>query len=46
MTFEPIGLTMRPEIAAISMAGSSVVEAVKALALERLPLPRRAGADG
>jgi P-type Cu2+ transporter len=36
--FEPWGLTLRPEIAAISMSGSSVLVAVNALALRRLPL--------
>jgi Cu2+-exporting ATPase len=46
--FEPWGLTLRPEIAAISMSGSSVLVAVNALALKRLHLPSRssAGADG
>jgi P-type Cu2+ transporter len=46
--FEPWGLTLRPEIAAISMSGSSVLVAVNALALKRLRLPGRseAGADG
>ena len=38
--FEPWGLTLRPEIAAISMSGSSVIVAVNALALKRLPLSR------
>jgi Cu2+-exporting ATPase len=38
--FEPWGLTLRPEIAAISMSGSSVLVAVNALALKRLPLSR------
>ncbi|OLB82014.1 MAG: copper-translocating P-type ATPase [Actinobacteria bacterium 13_2_20CM_2_66_6] len=38
--FEPWGLTLRPEVAAISMSGSSVLVAVNALALKRLPLPR------
>ena len=37
----PWGITLRPEIAAISMSGSSVLVAVNALALKRLPLPRR-----
>jgi Cu2+-exporting ATPase len=37
--FEPWGLTLRPEIAAISMSGSSVLVAVNALALRRLRLP-------
>ena len=39
--FEPWGLMLRPEIAAISMSGSSVLVAVNALALKRLRLPRR-----
>ena len=39
--FEPWGLTLRPEIAAISMSGSSVLVAVNALALKRLHLPGR-----
>ena len=39
--FEPWGFTLRPEIAAISMSGSSVLVAVNALALKRLALPRR-----
>jgi len=39
--FEPsLGLTLRPEIAAISMSGSSFIVAVNALALKRLRLPR------
>jgi P-type Cu2+ transporter len=37
--FEPVGLTLRPEIAAIAMAGSSILVAVNALALKRLHLP-------
>ncbi|MEJ7791956.1 MAG: heavy metal translocating P-type ATPase [Gaiellaceae bacterium] len=36
--FEPWGLTLRPEIAAISMSGSSILVAVNALALKRLRL--------
>jgi Cu2+-exporting ATPase len=36
--FEPWGLTLRPEIAAISMSGSSIIVAVNALALKRLRL--------
>jgi Cu2+-exporting ATPase len=39
--FEPWGITLRPEIAAISMSGSSVLVAVNALALKRLRLPGR-----
>ena len=48
-------LVLRPEIAALSMSGSSVIVAVNALALKRLrlpagppatpPVPTRAGAD-
>lgn len=34
--FKPFGFTLRPEIAAISMSGSSVLVAVNALALKRL----------
>ncbi len=38
--FEPaFGLTLRPEIAALSMSGSSVIVAVNALFLKRLRLP-------
>ena len=37
--FASWGLTLRPEIAAISMSGSSVLVAVNALALKRLKLP-------
>ncbi|HXQ58354.1 MAG TPA: copper-translocating P-type ATPase, partial [Actinomycetes bacterium] len=40
--FEPaFGLVLRPEIAALSMSGSSLIVAVNALTLKRLPLPRR-----
>jgi Cu2+-exporting ATPase len=39
--FEPaFGLVLRPEIAAITMAGSSILVAVNALALKRLRLPK------
>jgi P-type Cu2+ transporter len=39
--FEPaFGLVLRPEIAALSMSGSSLIVAVNALTLRRLPLPR------
>ena len=38
--FEPaFGLMLRPEVAALSMSGSSVIVAVNALALRRLRLP-------
>jgi Cu2+-exporting ATPase len=39
--FASWGLTLSPEIAAISMSGSSVLVAVNALALKRLKLPSR-----
>ena len=40
--FEPaFGLVLRPEIAALSMSGSSFLVAVNALLLKRLRLPRR-----
>ena len=38
--FESFGFTLRPEIAAISMSGSSVLVAVNALALKRLKVFR------
>ncbi len=38
--FEPWGLMLRPEIAAISMSGSSILVAVNALALKRLRVPQ------
>ena len=45
--FEPsLGLTLRPEIAALSMSGSSLIVAVNALALKRLRLPRAEGGEG
>jgi Cu2+-exporting ATPase len=37
--FAPLGLTLRPEIAAISMSGSSILVAVNALLLKRTRLP-------
>ena len=41
--FEPaFGLVLRPEIAALSMSGSSLIVAVNALALKRLRLPTAA----
>ena len=42
--FAPLGLTLRPEIAAISMSGSSILVAVNALLLKRLDLPSDATA--
>jgi P-type Cu2+ transporter len=38
--FAPFGLVLRPELAAISMSGSSLIVAVNALLLRRLRLPR------
>jgi len=44
--FEPaFGLVLRPEIAALSMSGSSLIVAVNALALKRLRLPTTATAE-
>jgi Cu2+-exporting ATPase len=44
--FEPsLGLVLRPEIAALSMAGSSLIVAVNALLLKRLHLPRAPDAE-
>jgi Cu2+-exporting ATPase len=41
--FEPaFGLVLRPEIAAITMAGSSFLVAMNALTLKRLRLPTQA----
>jgi mono/diheme cytochrome c family protein len=37
--FVPVGLTLRPEIGALAMSGSSIIVAVNAVALKRL-LPR------
>jgi Cu2+-exporting ATPase len=39
--FEPLGFVLRPEVGAISMAGSSIIVALNAVALKRLRLPRR-----
>jgi Cu2+-exporting ATPase len=41
--FQPLGLVLRPEIAALSMSGSSLLVAVNALLLKRLPLPDTRG---
>jgi Cu2+-exporting ATPase len=37
--FEPLGFVLRPEVGAISMAGSSIIVAVNAVSLKRLRLP-------
>ena len=37
--FAPLGIILRPEIAAISMSGSSLLVALNALLLRRLRLP-------
>ena len=45
--FEPaLGLVLRPEVAALSMSGSSVIVAVNALALRRLRLPAQSRPTG
>jgi Cu2+-exporting ATPase len=41
--FEPLGFVLRPEVGAISMSGSSIIVALNAVALKRLPL---AGSHG
>ena len=43
--FEPLGFVLRPEVGAISMAGSSIIVAVNAVSLKRLQLPDRAGEE-
>ena len=44
--FEPaFGLVLRPEIAALSMSGSSIIVAVNAVMLKRLRLPKQATSD-
>jgi Cu2+-exporting ATPase len=43
--FEPLGFVLRPEVGAISMAGSSIIVAVNAVELKRLRLPERGGAE-
>ena len=40
---EPWGIVLRPEVAAISMAGSSIIVALNAVALKRLRLPDQPG---
>ena len=45
--FEPaFGLVLRPEIAALTMSGSSLIVAVNALLLKRLALPAASPAAG
>jgi P-type Cu2+ transporter len=44
--FAPLGLTLRPEIAAIAMSGSSILVAVNALLLKRLRLTLEAPIAG
>ena len=45
--FEPaFGLVLRPEIAALSMSGSSLIVAVNALMLKRLRLPEQHATPG
>jgi P-type Cu2+ transporter len=39
--FQPLGFVLRPEVGAISMAGSSVIVAVNAVSLKGLRLPDR-----
>ena len=41
--FEPLGFTLSPAIGALSMSGSSVIVAVNAVALRRLPLSQGEG---
>jgi Cu2+-exporting ATPase len=41
--FEPLGFVLRPEVGAISMAGSSIIVALNAVALKRLRLPASRG---
>jgi Cu2+-exporting ATPase len=42
--FEPLGLVLTPEIAALTMSGSSLLVAVNALSLKRLRLPAKRSA--
>lgn len=44
--YPAFGISLSPEIAALSMSGSSVIVAVNALLLKRLPLPATEGHDG
>lgn len=43
--FAPLGFVLRPEVGAISMAGSSVIVALNAVSLKRLDLPDRPAKD-
>jgi len=43
--FEPFGFTLRPEIGAISMSGSSILVALNAVSLKRMKLPRRTAVE-
>jgi Cu2+-exporting ATPase len=43
--FEPLGFVLRPEVGAISMAGSSVIVALNAISLKRLRLPDQPGGN-
>lgn len=43
--FAPLGLTLRPEIAALSMSGSSVIVAVNAVLLKRLHIGQSTAAS-
>ncbi|HEY6889801.1 MAG TPA: heavy metal translocating P-type ATPase [Solirubrobacter sp.] len=38
--FEPVGFVLRPEVGAISMAGSSIIVALNAVSLKRLQIDR------
>ena len=44
--YPAFGLVLRPEIAALSMSGSSVIVAVNALMLKRLRLPEQPTTPG
>jgi Cu2+-exporting ATPase len=44
--FAAWGVTLRPEVAAITMAGSSIIVALNAVALKRLRLPAQGPAGG
>jgi len=43
--FEPLGFVLRPEVGAISMAGSSMIVALNAVSLKRLRLPDNNGLE-